>query len=374
MANIMDYIDWRGDLSMLQSPFNEVDNLILSHLSYVNFHDIVPPLDSKDSITIKDAAQLFYSKYDEEEIMAQLSLTKMSAMLLKRVGECERFAHLRLSKYVNIIDNVQQKQFSAITILLDDDTVYVAFRGTDNTIVGWKENFNMTFMSPVPAQLEAVAYLEAAFEGTENRIRVGGHSKGGNLAVYAAIKCNSSIKNRIIEVFNNDGPGFHHDIIDSIDYKKMLDRIKTIVPQSSIVGMMLEHEEEYIIVKSSEKTLLQHDPLAWEVLGNEFVCVTHITKESRLLDATLKDWLDKMTEAERSQFVDALFLIFETMNVEKLEDLTQEKWKRMIEIIKAVNNMEPENKKVLTKTIKLLFNEGIRVYKEAKTEVTKIPT
>ncbi|MBU9720044.1 MULTISPECIES: DUF2974 domain-containing protein [Bacillaceae] len=366
MANIMDYLDWRGDLLLSQVPFNEVDNLILSQMSYVDFEKIVPSLNSVETITIKEASEIYFSMYTKEEIDALLTLTKMSAYLLKKMAQCDRFANLKLSNYINIIDSQTQKQFSAITVYLDEDTDFIAYRGTDNTIVGWKENFNMTFMSPVPAQIEAVSYLNAIGQKTQKKLIIGGHSKGGNLAVYAAVKCCSNIKDRILEVFNNDGPGFHHDVISCAEYKDMIKRVKTIIPQSSIVGMMLEHEEEYVIVKSSKSVLLQHDPMSWEVLGNQFVYERFVTKESRILDGTLKALLDKMDESQRGQFVDAMFMIFDATNVETIADLTQDRWRKITEIIKVISSMDQENKKILKETIKLFFNEGNRIYKESK--------
>lgn len=366
MGNIMEYLEWRGDLTMSQAPFNEVDNLILSHLAYANYENIVEGLYSNKRITVQQAAELFFQKYPEEVIKAQLTLTKMSAFLLRKVANTDRFKDVELANYVNIIDDREMKQFAAVTFYLTDGTVYVAFRGTDNTMVGWKENFNMTFMSPVPAQMEAVIYLREAVGGTYEKIRMGGHSKGGNLAAYAAVKSPLSLKERIIEVYNNDGPGFHRDIIESNEYQEMVGKIKTIVPESSIVGMMLEHEEDYVVVKSSQKVLLQHDPMSWEVLGNQFIHVEHVTKESKFLDVTLKSWLNKMTESQRSQFVDSLFIIFDATNVKTIEDLNQDRWRKVTEIIKVFNNMDPENKKVLTETFKLFFNETNRVYRESK--------
>jgi len=361
MPNIMDYIDWRGDLTMAKSEFNEVDNLILAMLAYVNLDDIVPPYYSLESISIKEASDLFFSKYSEKEILAEVSMTKMCPFLMRKMAESNRFSKLKLSRYVNKIDYREQKQFSAITIEFEDDTIYVAFRGTDNTIVGWKENFNMSFKTEVPAQLEAVRYLEYTTGRINKRIRIGGHSKGGNLAVYASVKASHNIKEKIIEVYNNDGPGFDKKMISSQEYKEMLAKIKTIVPQSSIVGMLLEHEEEYKIVKSNNNPIMQHNGMLWEVLGNKFVYVDSITKESKLLDVTLKSWVDKMEEAEREQFVDSLYYIFEATDVKNFGDLLNDKWHKLNEIRKVISKMAPKNREIISKTIKLLFKESSKV-------------
>ena len=159
---------------------------------------------------------------------------------------------MKLTNYINKVDPIQEKQFSAITIIMQDKTIYVAYRGTDNTIVGWKEDFNMSFSKLVPAQTDAVNYLESVAKKYKNRIRVGGHSKGGNLAVYAAAFCNKHVKDKIINVYNNDGPGFCDEVVNSEQYKEIIDRVHTYIPQTSIIGRLLNHEEETIILKSTQ--------------------------------------------------------------------------------------------------------------------------
>lgn len=363
MANITDYMIWRGDLTMRQDGFNEVDNLILSQLSYVDFKNIVPGIGNTKSISLKDASRIFFSVYDKEEIMAQVSLTKKSALVLEKTAKCDRFANLQLSKYVNKINYSENKQFSAISMELDDGTVYVAYRGTDDTIVGWKEDFYMSFMSPVPAQIEAVKYLEDTVGGSEKRFRIGGHSKGGNLAVYAAVKCSPAIKDRIIEVYNNDGPGFDREMIDSEEYRQMRTKIRTIVPQSSVVGMLLEHEEEYAVIKSNQNGIRQHDALSWEVLGKQFFYVDNLSRESKFFDESLKAWVNKLEKSHREQFVESLFNVLDELGVKNVADFSHGKFKKMSGIIKAISNMPAENKEVLSKTIKLLFAESSGVLK-----------
>lgn len=364
MANMMDYLDWRGDLTFAQSPFNEVDNLILAQLSYVNFDYVVPPATSEEAVTVQEASERYFARYPEETLAETAYLFRVSAALLKKLGTCRRFAEAKLSKFVNVVDLDQTKQFSAMHVSLGDGSLYVAYRGTDNTVVGWKENFNMSFTTPVPSQYEAVHYLEQTGREGDAPIRLGGHSKGGNLAVYAAMRCSAPIRERIVEVYNNDGPGFDVGMTQTVEYQAMLPRVRTIVPQSSIVGMLLEHEEEYIVVQSSQKRFMQHDAMSWEVLGAQFIHVENMTKESRLLNVALRSWLDGMDRAEREQFVDAMFYIFEATNVQSFHDLSQAKWKKVSEMTKALNQ-SPENKEVLTRTLKLLFREGTRVFWES---------
>ncbi|MCM3634315.1 Mbeg1-like protein [Paenibacillus camelliae] len=364
MGNIMDYLDWRGDLLLEHSPFNEVDNLILSQLVYVNFDYIVPARWSAMKITVREAADRYFERYSEEEIEQFSYIVRISVPLLRKLAQCPRFAEAKLCKFEKSIDLDQIKQFAAMHIELSDGSTFIAYRGTDNTIVGWKENFNMSINTPVAAQYEAVRYLEDTTEEGTEALRLGGHSKGGNLAVYAAVMCDADIKPRIIEVYNNDGPGFDTKMLKSEAYQQMRERIRTIVPQSSVVGMLLEHEEEYIIVQSHVSLLMQHEAFSWEVLGGSFVRGENLEKKSELLDITLKSWLSQLDKTERKQFVSALFHVFEVGDIRTFEDLGRAKWQKINEMIRALNQSK-EYKVVLIKTLKLLLKEGRKVFLSA---------
>ena len=248
MSNILDYLDWR-DISLKKVEFNEIDNLILSRLSYFPFDGIV---EEDELITIKES----YQKYKNNGTVGRI-LQEEDIDLFPRLANSERFGNLKLTNYINKLDPIQEKQFSAITIIMPDDTIYVAYRGTDNTIIGWKEDFNMSFCELVPAQIDAVSYLEDVAEKYVNKIRVGGHSKGGNLAVYAATFCKEFVKARIINVYNNDGPGFCDKVIKSKQYKEILEKVHTFIPQTSIIGRLLNHEEKTTILKSEEIGIMQ---------------------------------------------------------------------------------------------------------------------
>ena len=224
MANILDYLKWRGDISITASPFNAVDSLILSVLSYIPFEEIItehPLKSNKIEISITEAAELFSKKtVDEKKIRSEKDVE-----LFQALAKAPRFADLPLSFYINRTDLEEEKQFSAITISLPDSTSFIAYRGTDLTLVGWKEDFNMSFLCPVPSQTEAVYYLEHVASHIKGKLRLGGHSKGGNLAVYASAFCNKKIQKRILEVYNNDGPGFDLSIIQKEGYKRVEDQI-----------------------------------------------------------------------------------------------------------------------------------------------------
>uniref|UniRef100_UPI003FED5F86 Mbeg1-like protein n=1 Tax=Roseburia sp. TaxID=2049040 RepID=UPI003FED5F86 len=159
MANVLDYLEWRGDLSIQAAPFNEVDNLILSQLVYVDFEGVVPGEDSEEEISLLEASRIFWEKHTEEEILEKVSMTKSAPFLMREMARTRRFEKIRLSKYVNDISDEEQSQFSVVKVTMEDESIYIAFSGTDNTIVGWRENFNMGFLAETPGQLKAVSYL-----------------------------------------------------------------------------------------------------------------------------------------------------------------------------------------------------------------------
>lgn len=355
MANILDYLEWRGDISLSEDPFNAVDNLVLSWMAYVNLDEIMPNGIYNQAITIEEAIKRFFAKYNLEEKLKEASLTRTSALLFARLADCPRFGQMKIINYVNHISEELQKQFSAMTIEIDEDTRYIAFRGTDDTIVGWREDFNMGLMANVPSQLEAVEYVEqTALEGN-HRLILGGHSKGGNLAVYAAFRCDKTIRDRIIQVYNNDGPGFQKEILDSPEYQAMLPRIRTIVPESSIVGMLLGHEEEYDIVKSSQKGIMQHDAGTWEVKRNNFVYLDSVSNASRFMDRSLKEWVESLDEERRQIFVDSLFAVLDAPGAKTTVELNAMGMKGLTSAWKAVSNMDAEVKHNLWLIIRSLF-------------------
>lgn len=231
--------------------------------------------------------------------IAQLVLAKYDVDLLKLLAENRRYRNMKLTYYVNQIENESQMQFSAVTVQISKKLHFVSYRGTDNTLVGWKEDFNMSFTCPVPAQKSAVEYLEQVASKTTGELILGGHSKGGNLAVYAAAFCKQALQGRIATVYNFDGPGFSQKVIKAEGYINICNKVTTYVPQSSIVGMLLEHEEKYTIIHSNQLGIMQHDIYSWMVERNHLVTLREITNSSKVIDRTLKQ-LEAKTKTDRN--------------------------------------------------------------------------
>ena len=253
MANLMDYLDWRGDLTLEISPFNEVDALILAELSFVDFDGIVPPPELGRGLPLNEAAEaVFRPPWPGRTSPWASSCRTRSRKMLRKLMTSPRFRNMTLNGYTALLDDSIEQQFAALTIDLGNGSIYISFRGTDDTIVGWKEDLNMGFLEEIPSQKQAVEYVaRVARQYSDKTIRIGGHSKGGNLAVYSAAKSSGEIQERIVAVHNNDGPGFAWDISETPGHKRIASRIHTILPQTSVVGMLMEHEKRYQVVHST---------------------------------------------------------------------------------------------------------------------------
>jgi len=316
MADMLDYLKWRGDLRFSQDPPNEVDALIFSALSYIRYGGNVEKYPDVP-VTLREAAEEYFALEDYEQRIR----VKSDLDLLHEAAKSNRFGFSKVCFYRDLLIPEQETQFAAITFLLDDGSAFLAFRGTDYSLVGWKEDFNMSFQQTVPAQRLAVQYTREVAAQYRVPMRLGGHSKGGNLAVFSAARSSPMLQKQILEVYNNDGPGFTQYMMGDPGYIAMVPRIKTFIPQSSVIGMLLEHEEPYSVVRSKTVSLLQHDPYSWEIMGNAFVQMQDVTEGSRFADATIKAWFADMTNQERGQLVDVMFTLLGTGGVENALDI-----------------------------------------------------
>lgn len=347
MANIFDYLAWRGDLPLEVSPFNSVDGVILARLAYLPFGAVLP--DEAAACSVQDAAQAILAA-------PECFFNESDVRLLEQLSQSPRFRDLQLTGFVDLLD--EETQFCALTIRLDPNNLFLSFRGTDNTLVGWKEDFNMSFVCPVPAQTLALAYLGRTAARLTGAIRMGGHSKGGNLAVYAGAFCGEAIQNRIVEIYNYDGPGFDQQVLDDPGYDAICQRVQTFVPKSSVVGMMLGHEEQYTIVDSSQMGVMQHNIYSWDVYGPDFVRLEQVNNSSRFMDFTLKAWLRDMAPAQREVFFDAVYRILEQTNAKTFREVTENLPQNAVIIAKTVKNLDEDTRKAVTHALGLLFKSA----------------
>jgi hypothetical protein len=339
MPNLMDYLEWRGDLTFRESPPNEVDNLIFSLLSYVDLDGIVPS-NHKGGATVREAAaEYFFTHPEYAAHPLGLIIPADILTLFRRMAHTRRFRDLVLSGYVNEISEERETQFSAVTVRLPDEGIFVAFRGTDDTIVGWKEDFKLSILDEVPAQTMAAEYLNRLDLTPDAKLYIGGHSKGGNLAVWGAVHAEERVRDRIRTVFSNDGPGFSEGTVESEAYRNLASRIRVFLPEDSLVGLLLEHDESYTVVKSNRKGLFQHDGLSWEVLGGQFLRAEGLSHVGLRNDTVVRERIDAMTREERREFIRLMFNLLESTGAKTLTDLHHGKGKIALTLIKAYRDL-----------------------------------
>lgn len=481
MGNLFDYLDWRGDIPFSTDPFNEVDNLVLSELSYVDFEGIVPaptppssppasfagsaaspprppmpsprdaapppaassplppasfagsaassaevPSSREDGtrdkaaggaelrfVPIREACERFWELHSEDEVKRSGTLFKMAPYLLKRLCTGARFGGMLLGGYVNYVSSESEEQMSAITFLLEDGTAYVAYRGTDDTLVGWKEDFAFAYREATAGQESAASYLstvaaalfcasadpsdpaadasadptgpdpdtavrpsssggdaapgpspggtgktDASFRSPLS-LRVGGHSKGGNFAIYACARCAESVRKRILEVYSNDGPGFLPRFISSDGYHRILPKIRRIIPEESIFGLLLDVGRDHSVVRSSNRGIWQHDPLSWEVIRNRFLRAPRISDRSLMAKNAFESWISGMSLKERREMTEILFSLFSESGVENLSDIMMEYFRSIPELMRAYWELSGRDRHFLHDSVGKLLISGV---------------
>lgn len=341
MGNIMDYISWRGDLSFEQSQFNEVDNLILACFSYVNL-DGISAVTKQKGIGLKKLTKEFMKLHTMKELEADKSFIRLAPFMMMEMAKSVRFGKCVVRNYVNDIVTEAEQQFAAMEIVLEDGTSYVSFRGTDDTIIGWKEDFNLS-TGVVPAQKRAIEYLQKISEHTDGMLRVGGHSKGGNLAIYGSVMCKSAHE-KILEIYSNDGPGFSREFQELPETKEMMPKIIRIIPEYSIIGTLLEHEKEPVIVASSSKGLLQHDAFSWEVQGPALVRRDSLNKTALRFIEILHKWIDGMDMEQKRLLIEDLFATLQASGYENLSEVQSGGLKSLAAMVKRVEKFAPESR------------------------------
>ena len=339
MGNIMDYISWRGDLSFEQAQFNEVDNLILACFSYVNL-DGISAVTKQKGIGLKKLTKEFMKLHTMKELEADKSFIRLAPFMMMEMAKSVRFGKCVVRNYVNDIVTEAEQQFAAMEIVLEDGTSYVSFRGTDDTIIGWKEDFNLS-TGVVPAQKRAIEYLQKISEHTDGMLRVGGHSKGGNLAIYGSVMCKSAHE-KILEIYSNDGPGFSREFQELPEMKEMMPKIIRIIPEYSIIGTLLEHEKEPVIVASSSKGLLQHDGFSWEVQEPALVRRDSLNKTALRFIEILHKWIDGMDTEQKRLLIEDLFATLQASGYENLSEVQSGGLKSLAAMVKRVEKFAPE--------------------------------
>lgn len=352
---LLDYLQWRNDVPLSVSPFNEVDNVIFSYLSYIDFRDLKE--DWKGFFDLKDLFRDFCEKHSLEEIQTTGEFTERAPLLLQEMMAGERFSATKVGYYAEDFDKNQVKQFAALVFLLPDGRNYISFRGTDKTITGWKEDFLMSCRTETAGAKEAVAYFNKIAPVLEGELILGGHSKGGNFAMYAAAFCEAEHKERIMQVYNNDGPGFREEVIQSPEFQELLPKIITIAPQSSIIGQLLSNPAKQHVIHSTVKGILQHDAMTWEaekdrLLSSELDELSHYAK------TTLGSWLESMDDESRESLCTTAFSLIESTKSETFIEFSGNLMKNMETIWKEMGKLPEEKKKEIMNALSNLMESS----------------
>ena len=352
MGTVFDYLKKYGKYTFEQMPMTEVDSLALCQLSYLKFDGMVPGLqEGAPGVTLESLA----AHPDREKLFADVRFEKPNRALFEGMLAGRRFGGMKLNYYVNLVEEEFETQFSAVTFLLEGGMPYVAFRGTDETIVGWKEDFNMAFLSPVPGQAFSVKYLEEAAGRFQEPFFLGGHSKGGNLAVYSAMNCGVSFQDRILRVYSMDGPGVRPEVLEEGGYDRIAGKVVKILPTSSLVGMLFESHMHFQVVKSRAFGLLQHDPFTWQVKANHLVKANDLYERRRLMDNDLNQWILSLNEEQLRTFVDTLYQVITASQADNLIDFTAQ-WKKSINgVIAALKEVDQETVEILKEMVRSLL-------------------
>lgn len=355
MSGIIDYSLANAHKDFNALPFSKVDGLIFAQLAYLDYDTFVP---EKQLF----ARGITFSKIAEQDGFENLFPLERTArknlLLFNSLAYSKRYGKVRINYHENVFDPLNAIQFSATTFLLPDGNACVSFRGTDSTITGWRENFDMLYNDTVPAQILSAKYLNTVAGKIKGKITVVGHSKGGNLAIYAGAMCSEKTKEKIVEIQSFDSPGFTEDFIASENYLKIEGKIVKFVPEESMIGMLLNDTDTYRIVKSDGEGIHQHDPFLWIVEDNDFVTGKKIDTKAKFVTSTFKEWIGNFTPEQREVFVDGIFDIIQATNAQKAESFID--WSENLKsnnalIFETIKDLDPETRSFMLKFLGNIF-------------------
>lgn len=344
MGTIFSYIEKYGDRSYSIERFNDIDNLIYSELAYIDFKDIVS--EDKSMITLQDAANLFFKTYSYKEFSKFGIAFRDSYKVLLAIKDKARYKNNLLYNYVYKGD--KESQFSAMCIKVKGKFTYVTFEGTDHLLSGWKEDFALSYEFPVRCQKSAMEYIKKCLSITDHTVYIGGHSKGGNLAMVAGMYAKPFDYFRIKRIYCNDGPGFREEQLNSEEFEKIQSKLVCIMPNYTVVGVLLNKKHDSIVVKSTRKDVLAHALCTWCINEKELERVP-LSRFSKNIETSINEWLNNYTDEERRFLTDKLFDALYDASIENLYDIVN--LKRMIAVIKNIKVMDESAKKLFINLI-----------------------
>ena len=374
MGNLITYVQQYGAQTFEDKSLTDIDVLVLTEIAYLPFDEIVPKsFDITEAISLEQLGKEFETIKEKEHENNPFMITSERIELLEVVSKSQRYKEIKVFGFMNDIDDERTKQFAAVCYQWEEENRWIIFRGTDETLIGWKEDFMMTYSDLIPAQTDAIEYLKKQAETFSGTLNVSGHSKGGNLSLYASAMQEEAIQNRIEQIYCWDAPGVHHSILGTEGYQRVVSKAKRYIPQDSIVGLMLESQVPYHIIESQGSGISQHSALMWNIEEDHFIELTELTKNSQLTDQTFKQWTEVVSDEDLKLFFDTFFeLIFE-MGVETVNDVYYNFRMYMQKFFEKAYQMNPEKREVLLRVGHLLFQIRYEIWKENLSFSVELP-
>ena len=366
MKNMLDYIKEFGHVSFEERAFSEIDALVLTELEYLPLEKVVPSDENGENfVTVKEIAE--YMQEHKQELFDEnpMMITEERHEVSQVIADAPRFQSLKFFGVVSVWDKDTTKQFAAVTVEVEPSVRLVVFRGTDETLIGWKEDFLMTYSPLVAAQTDAKEYLAKQASLWGGDLMISGHSKGGNLAIYAAATQEEDVQLRIVDIFCFDSPGLYRSVLETKGYQNIVPLAMRYIPQDSLVGLMLESEVPYVIVKSNATGAMQHSAMTWEIEDGQFIKMEKLTKNSQLNDQTFKKWTESVSDEELELFWNVFFELLFSVGIDTVNDLYGEFMHYVQEFLKAAGNMDEEKRELLTRIALLLVSTRFEVWKDS---------
>lgn len=366
MKNMLDYIKEFGHVSFEERAFSEIDALVLTELEYLPLEKVVPSDENGENfVTVKEIAE--YMQEHKQELFDEnpMMITQERHEVSQVIADAPRFQSLKFFGVVSVWDKDTTKQFAAVTVEVEPSVRLVVFRGTDETLIGWKEDFLMTYSPLVAAQTDAKEYLAKQASLFDGDLMVSGHSKGGNLAIYAAATQEEDVQLRIVDIFCFDSPGLYRSVLETKGYQNIVPLAMRYIPQDSLVGLMLESEVPYVIVKSNATGAMQHSAMTWEIEDGQFIKMEKLTKNSQLNVQTFKKWTESVSDEELELFWNVFFELLFSVGIDTVNDLYGQFMHYVQEFLKAAGNMDEEKRELLTRIALLLVSTRFEVWKDS---------
>ena len=375
MGNLIAYVQQYEAQTFQEKSVTDIDILVLTEIAYLPFDEIVSSsFEEKAAISLNQLGKEFEIIKEKEHENNPFMITKERIQLLDVVSKSQRYKDIKVFGFMNDIDDELTKQFAAVCYQWEEESRWIIFRGTDESLTGWKEDFMMTYSDLIPAQTDAIEYLRKQAELFAGSLNISGHSKGGNLSLYASAMQEEDIQHRIKQIYCWDAPGVHRSILNTEGYQRVVSKAKRYIPQDSIVGLMLESQVPYHIIESQGSGISQHSALMWNIEDDHFVELTELTKKSQLTDQTFKQWTEVVSDEDLKLFFDTFFELFFEMGVETVNDVYYNFRLYMQKFFEKAYQMDTEKREILLRVGRLLFQIRYEIWKDTLSISVELPT